>query len=288
MDNLLRHQIKNAIDSRKENNFQEFINLLFIKRYGTSFSPIKAKHDKGCDGILNNQIIIAVYAPHKSELRAFKKKTKDDYNSYKNNWQSHYPKWQYVFNGEYTASMKEYLISLRSDVITLDINGILEVIEELTHDKKREILTCLGINEQYIIYDIMTLVVEDIFKTIEDSSDNNIIHTTPPYIEDKIRINYDISDVDDAMKQYEIVVEYFSQLQSILINYSDYDISSLKSKLLNSYSKLIGNFKTRLSNLIDEFTANNKNDDLYVFFVRVVLIYFFEICVIGKKPESEQ
>jgi hypothetical protein len=43
MDIILKHQFKTAIDSKKETNFQEFINELFIKKYGNAFAPIKQK-----------------------------------------------------------------------------------------------------------------------------------------------------------------------------------------------------------------------------------------------------
>ena len=53
MDHIFEHQIRTAIDELKENNFQDFINELLIKKYGTNFTPIKHKRDKGGDGIIN-------------------------------------------------------------------------------------------------------------------------------------------------------------------------------------------------------------------------------------------
>lgn len=288
MNAILKHMFKSAINSRKEGNFNDFVNELFIKRYGNSFSPVKQKRDKGCDGILRNMVIIAAYAPQKANLRKFKKKTSEDFDSYKNNWQSSYPEWRYVYNGEYTAEMIQHLKSLKNDVVRVDINKLLDIVEQLPHSKRRELASSLGIDEQYIVNDIFKAVIEDLFKLAEDSDDTGHVHKAPPYIEDKIKLNFVASDVEDALKEYECVLEYFSQLKNILKSYQSHEISSLKTKLISCYNKLAGDFKTRLNNLIDEFAERNKNDDSYVFFVRVALIYFFEICVIGQKPESER
>lgn len=288
MNAILKHMFKSAINSRKEGSFNDFVNELFIKSYGTSFNPVKQKRDKGCDGILKDMVIIAAYAPQNANLREFKKKTSKDFVSYKNNWQSNYPEWRYVYNGEYTAEMILHLKSLKNDVVRMDINSLLDTVEQLPYSKRRELALSLGIDEQYIVNDIFKAVIEDLFKSAEDSDDTGHVHEAPPYIEDKIKLNFVASDVEDALKGYECVLEYFSQLKNILKSYQSYEISSLKTKLISCYNKLAGDFKTRLNNLADEFAERNKNDDSYVFFVRVALIYFFEICVIGQKPESER
>ena len=81
---------------------------------------------------------------------------------------------------------------------------------------------------------------------------------------------------------------YFAQLKDVLKLYQDFEIDSLKTKVSSTYNKLAGDFKTRLNNLVDLLSERNKNDDYYVMFLRIVLIYFFEICLIGKKTESEK
>lgn len=288
MNSVLKHQFKVAIDSCKEGSFNELVNELFVKRFGNAFSPLKQKHDQGCDGILNNNTIIAAYAPQKPNLRSFKKKAGDDFNSYKDNWQSKHPKWRYVYNGEYTAEMVQHLKSLKNDVILTDINGVLDLVEQLTHFKRRELASSLGIDEVLIVNDIMLAVVEDLFKFASDYDAEAHPHESPPYIEDKIVLNYSHSDIGDALKVYEYVMEYFPQLKDVLKSYESHEISALKAKLIGCYNKYSGDFKTRLENLVEEFSKNNKEDDSYSFFVRVVLFYFFETCVIGQRPESEK
>ena len=84
MDHIFKHQIKMAIDGLNGNNFQDFMNYFFIKKYGINFTPIKNKKDKGGDGILNDKTIIAAYAPERYPAR-FKIKIKEDYEKYKTN-----------------------------------------------------------------------------------------------------------------------------------------------------------------------------------------------------------
>lgn len=288
MNSVLKHQFRTAIDSRKEANFNDFVNELFSKRFGDSFNSVKQKHDKGCDGILDGDTILAAYAPQKINLRSFKIKSGDDFKSYEDNWQANHPKWRYVFNGEYTSQMIQHLKFLKIDAILTDINSLLELVEELPHFKRRELASFLGIDELLIVNDIMIAVVEDLFRMASNCEAEAHPHQSPPYIEDKISLNYSTSDIDDALKEYENVVEYFSQLKDVLKGYGSPEISALKSKLLSCYNKYSGDFKARFENLAEEFSKNNKGDDYYCFFVRIVLFYFFETCVIGKRPESEK
>ena len=65
-------------------------------------------------------------------------------------------------------------------------------------------------------------------------------------------------------------------------------MAALKNKVITEYGKLSGDFKTRLNNLTAALSGNHKNDQQYKYYVRVVLIYMFEICLIGKRSEAEK
>lgn len=101
-------------------------------------------------------------------------------------------------------------------------------------------------------------------------------------------LNFKIKDVNEAFKEYENVAEYFSKLKDVLKMHQDFEINPLKDKIIVSYNKLSGDFKTRLNNITEHIAERNNKDGYYVFFIRVVLIYFFEICIIGKKTENEK
>ena len=284
MDSTFAHQIRTAIDKLKENNFQDFITELLIKKYGHDFTPIKQKRDKGCDGIIENRLVIAVYAPERNDLTEFKRKIGEDYQKYKTNW-SAYPEWCVIYNGEFTASRVQFINGLEPDIQKWDINHIAESIHELQWVKIRGIAAYLGINEQYYINDVLKNVIDDLLKDSSVQSHQVEIHKKPPYIEDKIELNYDNSDVQDAINEYEVNMPFITELDIVLKTYSDDEISSLKSKVVNIYNKLSGDFKTRLNNLTDDLAERNGKDDVYKSYVRAVLIYFFEICLIGKKVE---
>ncbi len=63
MNPLLRRQFRNAIKLLTDHSFQEFVAFLFSTAHGDSFTVLKQKQDKGSDGILNGDTILAVYGP---------------------------------------------------------------------------------------------------------------------------------------------------------------------------------------------------------------------------------
>lgn len=287
MDHIFEHQLKMAIDGLKENNFQDFMNELLIKKYGINFTPIRQKKDKGGDGILNDTTIIAAYAPDKPNPDRFKRKIKEDYEKYRENWMSKYPKWCVVFNGQFTADMLLSIDELDRGIKKCDINHILELINSLHFPKIREIARdYLRIDEEHIIYDVLKKIIEDLLN--DNTSAYSIDeHLQPPYIEDKVKLNYIEEDIQGALIEYKDMIPDISKFESVLKCYNDEDIKVLKNKVSTEYSKLAGDFKTRLNNLNELFAERNKNDDRYKYAVRVALIYFFETCRIGKKTSEE-
>lgn len=288
MDSILRSLFKTAVEGKKDVAFQDIVDSIYTKRFGSRFTSVKQKRDKGCDGIVENKRILAAYAPEKPNLKDFKKKTSEDYDKYSVNWSSTHPEWEYIYNGEYTAQMIQHLDSMKQDCCKVDINRLLDMIDELPHFRRRELAIELSINEQFIINDVLKAVIEDLFKLSEQCIEGSKPYQAPPYIEDKIKLNYDEKDVEGALKEYESVIGYFGELKDLLKSYQDYEVGALKTKLIDCYGKLSGSFKERLEELTKQFSERNKNDDYYVFFVRVVLVYFFESCIIGKRPESEK
>jgi hypothetical protein len=65
MEKVLFNAIKQQIQALKDISFQYFIDELYLKNYGDEFVPIKQKQDRGNDGILHGDTILAVYAPEK-------------------------------------------------------------------------------------------------------------------------------------------------------------------------------------------------------------------------------
>jgi hypothetical protein len=78
------------------------------------------------------------------------------------------------------------------------------------------------------------------------------------------------------------------KLKDTLKSYDDEEMAALKNKVITEYGKLSGDFKTRLNNLTELLSGNNGNDQQYKYYVRVVLLYMFEICLIGQRVEAEK
>jgi len=286
MNQILISLIKTAISRLKEGPFQEFINFLYIKKYMDDFVPVRNKRDKGSDGILFNETIIAVYAPEAYSLKALKKKTKNDHDSYVTNWKATHPKWSFILNGEFTSEAIQFIDSLNPDTEKLDINHIIDLIKSLQWGQLREVLQFLGVDEQFFINDVLHVVIDDLLKETDGDSEG-IKHEAPAYMPDKIKLNYSPDDVDSAINEYQESLPILARLKEILKSYRDEEISAIKQKVISGYTALSGNFKDRLNALNQSLAGKNNRDDIYLLYVRVVLIHIFEACLIGKKVESE-
>lgn len=293
MDKVLFTVIEQQISSLKEISFHYFIDELFIKYYGDDFIPIKQKRDRGNDGILNEDTILAIYSPEKYTLRAFKKKVEDDFESYTKNLSGKYPKWQVIFNGKFTNDMVQFVKSLKNDAQIISIEHILELIKNLGWGKQKEIADYLKIDNQFLIYDILAKVINDLMKDknkkrIEDIEN---VPDKATYIEEKIELNYSIDDIETAVNEYEDSLLFFTIIKDIIKGYDDEDKKVLKNKISIDYNNNFlrcNDFKNTLNQLTEIYSERYKNDDIYKFYVRVALIYFFEQCLIGEKTGEEK
>jgi hypothetical protein len=293
LDGIHEDLIRKAIEKQKFNDFQNFINNLMLEKCGNDFVSVKnsfvcvrQKKDKGCDGIHNNETILAVYAPEKDpDIGKFKRKVEEDYEKYVTNWEMNYPSFCFVYNGEYTSEMLLFIDKLNRNIIKCDINKILKLIKSMSWVNIRNVSNYLNIDERFFKYDILKTIVEDMMGNIHENRDPK--NEKPSYIEDKIKLNYDEDDIEGALNQYSECYNHLEMLKIVLKPYKDSEISSLKSKIMTEYDKFSGNFKTRLNYLTELFAERNKDDDVYRYYVRVVLIYAFEICIIGRKTSDE-
>jgi CheY-like chemotaxis protein len=149
--------IKNQISNLKDITFQDFITELYSIKYENNFLAIKAKRDKGSDGILNKNTILAIYAPEKHNLDIFKKKVKNDnpkslgdFDKYELHWKNKYPNWQFIYNGIFTSEMTQVLTDLKPDVSLVDINILIRLITNLQKDKLELICNYLKIPDYLI------------------------------------------------------------------------------------------------------------------------------------------
>ncbi len=68
--------------------------------------------------------------------------------------------------------------------------------------------------------------------------------------------------------------------------YDDEEKKRIKAKILRDHNKYSGDFKTRLQSQTEAYLEKNAGsevDDDYEYFIRAVLLYHFEQCLLGKK-----
>lgn len=286
MDNVAAEILRQQLWSRKGTAFQEALDKIFSIIHGDNFTQIKQKKDQGCDGILQGSVVLAAYAPERPNLPAFKKKIGDDFEGYKNNWAATHPKWTVVCNDEITAAMLKHVKDLKPDASTISLDGLVDEIKKQNWSKKNLIFKALGIPDHYLSNDVFGTIVEDLIKTSEDKV-SQVPYSHPTYIDKKIELNLEIEHKDSFSDEYFENLDKFSLIQAVVGSHTPETIFSLRAKIRSEYQSLSGSFSERLSVMTDRLCSNKKNDDYYRGSVRVLLIYFFEQCLFGRKTEQE-
>ena len=287
MDSLTRKRFESAILVLGQNDFQNFINVLFNKRYKDDFQSIKQKQDGGSDGILGNSIL-AVYGPTpevKTKIKEFKNKFTDDHNSYKLNWKSKYPNWIAVYNDEILKSRFDILEKIHPKCKKIGVIKILEIIEELKFFERRDIAEYLGISLEFINNNLFMQVVEDMMKVKVKIS--KVPETKAKDIEEKIRKNYDAKDVDNTLKELDICYSGMLAYQNNILRILEpTEISALELRVYSIFNNLNDklSFKEKMIMLIDRFSEGHEKDDIYVHNVSSVIFYYFNKCIIGEAP----
>lgn len=297
MNRLLKNAFKLQINSKEGFEFEEFIDELFLLKYGVdNYIPIRRNKDKGNDGtILIEQRILACYAPRKYSKKDFETKVlggkniEGDFEKYQKNWEAKFPNWEMYVNHEVAPEQFSIIQSLDGNSSIKGIDQILSIIDDLDSSKKRKLAAFLGI-ENFFIQDYIEEIINDLLNF--SSEKNNPLHfdkkaLIPPQI--KIELNFKKEDWDGMHLEMKLVMEEFYTITKILGGYNDDEISIIKTRIVSDYNKLSGNFKNRLYNLSDQYTREygNVKDDEYTKCVKSLLLYMFEQCLIGRKTENE-
>lgn len=288
MDNIVREVLKTKITGLRATAFQEALDRIYHCIYGEiGFQRVKQKHDGGSDGIVNGEIVLAAYAPERYSLNDFKKKVGGDFNSYARNWESTHGKWEVVTNLEATAQMIKFVGGLKNGSPIICIEGLLQKIDSQTWTVKMAIFRALNIPDHYLSNDVISTVIEDLIQ-ISDKGDSFEPYEKPAYIQDKIELNVSGENLDSFLDEYEEYLAIFPLVSSIIKSRSQQNVSSIRSKVRSTYASLSGSFEKRLSELVKIMSQGKTQDDYYSHNMRIVMVYFFEQCLFGKKPKSEE
>lgn len=288
MDTVLGEHLKTFVERLTGEQFQTFAEYLFTKKFNGSFQSLRHQRDRGCDGIIEDRTVVAIYAPGngRNSLSNFKKKFSSDLEKYMKNWSSTYPEFMFVYNSSFTGKMIEYINALHRNTKKMDEISIVEMVDGLTYTKRFEIVRHLGIPDEYFTVDLLTEVVDDLIRNGDEYDTPPLIK--PMYIEDKIELNYDLSDVDAVKEEYDDTLPNIRKIQTILRDYESGDITALKNKVRSLYRRLDGSFKDKFETLTDSLSEKRGggDDDVYRSAVRAVLLFMFEICIIGRRTIS--
>lgn len=287
MDNILREILKVKIRGLKATAFQDALDRINLCIYGEGgFQRVKQKHDGGSDGIINGETILAVYAPEKYNLSDFKKKVGDDFKSYTANWESTHSKWIVVTNLEATAQMIKFVNELKAGASVLCIEGLLQKIDKQTWTVKTAIFRALDIPDHYLSNDVISTVIEDLIQ-ISTQDEPFEPYEKPAYIQDKIELNASVEHVATFMDEYEESLAIFPIISTVVKSRSQGSIAAIRSKVRSTYTSLSGSFEQKFNELVDIMCQGKSRDDYYSHNMRIVMLYFFEQCLFGKKPKSE-
>ncbi len=186
--------------------------------------------------------------------------------------------------------MNSAINSLKKDSSPVGLKNLLQIVDELSSFQKREIGNYLNIEKELFAQDYLKEIIEDLIKETS-FTDENIEYKKQIYFPDKVNLNYRQEDIDNVFQEYDIYFENgtFNEIKSLLFGYEDEDTNKLKVRIINDFNSKSGDFKSRLQQLTEKYLDkySSENDDEYLFYIRAVLIYLFEQCLIGSKTKGE-
>lgn len=290
MNDPFKNRFKLQIESLTGFDFQDFVIELFLQRFGPSgFTVLRSKKDKGCDGIINSeQKVVACYGPRKYNQSTFTNKVEEDFEDYKKNWQKQYPNWMVIVNHSLAPFQITKVNKLKSGSTIIGITNILALIEELPNYKKRILGRYLKIEEEFFVQDYIQEILDDLLKN-SDSEEPRKPYSKPLYFSDKVKLNYEQLDITDILSEYDVLAEYFSDISNLINGYEDDEIDKIKHKIISDFSQIKGTFKDRLEELTLRYLMKYsiETDSDFKFYIRALLIYMFEQCLIGDKTNQE-
>ncbi|MEE1962784.1 hypothetical protein V1387_08825 [Allomuricauda taeanensis] len=303
MDKALKANIKELIKSKRGFEFESFISELNLIQYGSDgFQPTRERKDDGAEGlILSTKTIIAAYGPDAFDERKFNKKVNDDFEDYLNKWSSDNPNWIMHYNNalaptQLRVSNDLEKIAIDRGILTnhISIKGIDQIMHMIENEfssiQQRAVAKLLGVPRELIVFDHVRNIIQDLI------SGHGIEQEVPEYklevdIEEKIKLNYTDSDVNHALEEYEDLNAdgTLKKIWGILSTFQTEEINILKLRIKREFNNENGSFKEKLNTLTNKYALkySNDDDDFFNYYIRSLLVYCFEQCMIGKKTSSE-
>lgn len=285
----LKTQIRTQISALTGFNFQNFIVEMFLLTFGSDgFTPIRRVKDKSCDGIFSkDKTILAAYGPNTYTKKQFEEKVDSDFDGYKKNWQSKFPHWRFIVNHDLSPNEVLYVETLHQEIWGLE--QIVAFIETLNSATIRELASILRIDvSDFLANDYLEEILSDLLR-VEGQHIQNLKYKPKDLTEigEKLILNYSEEvDLASVKEEYPILSSYFGDVDALLGGYGDSNIDKIKVRVINDFGSTNGeSFKEKFDELTKNYQSkySSSSDDDYLLYVRVILMYMFEQCFIGKR-----
>jgi hypothetical protein len=303
MDRGLRANIEALIKAKRGFEFEAVVREIHLIKYGSDgYQPTRERTDWGAEGlIVSKRTITAAYGPDNYDEKAFLKKVNDDFEDYLKNWAGVNKNWTMYYNNslaplqlQVSDTLKAYAASKSINVDKVLIKGIDQILQmiqdEFSNKQIRQLAEYLGVAKELLTFDNLRLLIDDLIKDLEINKDN-IKYKVQVNIQDKIDLNYGSEDIAAATTEYEELAlnGTLKKVFGILTGYQAEEINSLKFKIITDFNKQKGTFKEQLENLTDLYynKYSSGSDDEFFMYIRGILVYCFEQCILGKKTKEE-
>lgn len=303
MDKALKAHIKELIKSKRGFEFENIISELNLIQYGSDgFQPTRERKDDGAEGrILSTKTIIAAYGPDAFNEKKFNDKIDDDFDDYLEKWATNNPNWIMHYNNALAPAqlkISENLKKLASEknipTEHISIKGIDQIMHMIETDfssvQQRAVAKLLGVPRELIVFDHVRNIINDLIQG--DGIHKEVVnYKLEVDIEEKINLNYTDSDIEVALEEYEDLNAdgTLKKIWSILSTFQTEEINTLKLRIKKEFNNETGSFKIKLDALTNRYLLKyaNEDDDYFQYYIRSLLVYCFEQCMIGKKTTKE-
>jgi len=294
MNKAVQNLFAARIETLQGFDFEDFVKELFLKRFSeTGFLPTRPRKDRGCDGILlHSRTILACFGPKEYDYNKFVRKVNEDFADYQKYWHSTHPNWQMVVNHKLDPRQQTYIEKKHPGSVILGLDHLLSIIStEINATSMRHLSNLLGMDSSQVFSSYLAELLENLL--LETKTDPSQLteykkeHLTA--LLDKIPLNYTVEDLESAYQDFDLVIPLFPTIRGHISNFTDEEKSRLKSRVVDDYNKMGGDFRQRVISLCDFYLQrfSHEDDEEYRFNIKSVLLYIFEQCLIGRKKEAK-
>ena len=273
--------------------FNDIVDNIFSIIYEKDYRSIKQKTDLGSDGIIEGEkICLACYAPERYDRKRFEKKVGEDYAKYEENYKKLGYKWLFITNRELLGGMITHIHSIDSSSDIWGINELINLILNSSPSKRRVILSdVFSLDREIIEFDFIEEVINEFIAKFKEETGNYKPQYNPPAdLYSKIKLNFTEDDIDTVILKFtNFYIDHAGVLQKSLKALGNEFVSHLKMMVLREFQMLNKDldFRDRFYTLVDRFSSKYPADQEYKNYVELILLYFFEQCLIGNRLESK-